>query len=179
MRTPSQLFESAVAWLRDNYDDFGFEQERDVVWTVRTHLLAEIRKENRPFRVRSGYRITPTIRESADLVILDDRDLVHVAVEFKYEPDHSRTDIDARKFPAVFWGAAPSEEKNSVGHDVKRVRQFVEAGGARAAYAIFVDEGGHFRHREPFPGSKWLDWGKRTPEGHSVSVLWSRWPVDE
>lgn len=165
--------------LRDNYDDFGFEQERDVVWTVRTHLLAEIRKENRPFRVLSGNRITPTIRESADLVILDESDLVHVAVEFKYEPDHSRTDIDARKFPVVFWGAAPSEERNSVGHVVKRVRQFVEAGGARAAYAIFVDEGGHFRHREPFPGSKWIDWGQRTPEGHSVSILWSRWPADE
>lgn len=179
MSTASALFEESFAWLRDNYDDFGFEQERDLVWTIRTHLLAEIRKGDLPFRVFSGYRITPAVRESADLVIVDDTDVVQVAVEFKYEPDHARTDIDARKLPVVFWGAAPSEAKNSVGHDVRRARQFVETGGARAAYAIFVDEGGHFRHREPFTGSKWIDWGKKTPEGHSISILWSRWPADE
>lgn len=178
MTTPPELFESSVAWLRENYDDFGFEQERDLVWTVRTHLLAEIRKENLPLEVFSGYRITPAVRESSDLVIVDGTGVVQVAAEFKYEPDHARTDIDARKFPVVFWGVAPSEEKNSVGHDVKRVRQFVETGGARVGYAIFVDESGHFRHRDPFPGSRWIDWGKRTPEGHSVSILWSRLPEE-
>jgi hypothetical protein len=174
--TPAELFESSVAWLRENYDDFGFEQERDLVWTVRTHLLAKIRKEDLPFTVFSGYRITQTVRESADLAILEESGVVEVAAEFKYEPAHARTDIDPKKLPVVFWGAAPSEEKGSVGHDVRRVKQFVESGGARIAYALFVDEGGHFRHRDPFPNSRWIDWGKRTPEGHSVSILWSRWP---
>lgn len=180
MTTPAELFESSVAWLRENYDDFGFEQERDLVWTVRSHLLAEIRKKDLPFTVFSGYRITPTVRESADLAIVEDSGVVEVAAEFKYEPDHARTDIYAGKMnpSVVFWGAAPSEERGSVGHDIRRIRQFVENSGARVAYALFVDEGGYFRHRDPFPGSRWIDWGQRTPEGHSVSILWSRWPED-
>lgn len=180
MPTAPKLFEESIEWLKDNYDEFGFEQERDLVWTVRTHLLGVIRKERLPLAVFSGYRVAPSIRESADLVIVDEAGAVDVAAEFKYEPDHARTEIQAKKMnpSVVFWGAAPSEERGSVGHDVRRIRQFVETEAVATAYAVFVDEGGYFRHRDPFPHSRWIDWGKRTPEGHEVSILWSRWPED-
>jgi hypothetical protein len=49
-------------------------------------------------------------------------------------------------------------------------------GAARAAFAIFVDEGGYFRHRPAHPGATWLDWEAREPGGASPSVLWVRWP---
>jgi hypothetical protein len=29
-----ELFEEAIEWLRENYDEFGFDMERDVVWTI-------------------------------------------------------------------------------------------------------------------------------------------------
>ena len=44
---------------------------------------------------------------------------------------------------------------------------------------MFVDEGSHFRHRKAHAGSQWIDWQARTPEGHKVALLWSRWPADE
>jgi hypothetical protein len=91
--------------------------------------------------------------QSADLVIRNDHGSVEVVAEFKYEPSHRRTDIQPEKLPVVFWGEAPSERgQGSVGDDVDRIRRFVEAGKATVAYAPFIDESGHFRHRRPFPG---------------------------
>jgi hypothetical protein len=81
---------------------------------------------------------------------------VLVAAEFKYEPSHVRPEFHAQpgKLPVVFWGA------EGVAKDVARIRQFVEAGTARSAFAMFTDEGRHFRFRAraPHPGSTWLDW---------------------
>ena len=180
MTRSSDLFEDAIAWLQENYDNLGFEQERDIVWTLRTQLLGTIRKEALPLQVFTGYRVVPGVRESADLVITNEMGRVDVAVEFKYEPAHSRRDLQPAKMnpSVVFWGAAPSEKSNGVGHDVERIRRFVESGLVEVAYAVFVDEGRHFRHREPFPGSRWVDWEARTPEGHAISILWARWPEE-
>lgn len=164
MNEATTLFEDAMAWLREHYADYRFFTERDIVWTVQMRLITEIDDQGLPYRVFNDYRMLPGKRRglSADLVILHD-DLVEVAIEFKYEPSHKRTDIPPDKFDVVSWSS------DGVGKDVQRVHEFVSKGKTGVAYAVFIDEGQHFRHRSPHPGSEWIEWEPSGP-----SVLWSR-----
>ena len=98
---------------------------------------------------------------SADLVIVNPSGRIHVAVEFKYEPSHMRTDIPKNKFPVVAWG------KEGVAKDIKRITQFVNEADVESAYFILIDEAGFFKNRPPHPGSKWKKWFADT------WVLWS------
>ena len=163
----TELFENAMDWLREHYGEYRFFAERDVVWTVQKHILATIEDAQLPYRVFNDLTISKGIR--ADLAILD-AGSIEVAVEFKYEPSHSRSterggDIWPTKLDpsVVFWTGA-----GSVAKDVQRTREYVEQGKAKAAYSVFIDEGGEFSHRNPHPGSEWRDWG----EGRWA--LWSR-----
>ena len=164
MKTATELFEEALKWLRRNYVRFRFFAERDVVWTVQVRLMEAIEQERLPFRVFNDYPMLAGKRRSlsADLAILGQDSLVELAAEFKYEPAHSRDDIQRQKFPVVIWG------RSGVGKDVERVQEFVEKGRAEVAYAMLIDEGGYFRNRAPHPGSEWVDWG------NGVWVLFSR-----
>lgn len=143
---PSMLIEEAIAWLQEHYNDFRFYTERDIVWTVQNHLVNRIDKESLPYRIYNDYPMLPGQR--ADIVITKNGS-VDVAMEFKYEPSHVRSGMDIlpSKFPVVFW------DRDGVGKDVGRVREFVSQGRSRVGYSIFIDEGGYFRHRSPHPGS--------------------------
>ena len=159
-----EIFEGAIRWLQHRYTDFRFFAERDIVWTVQERIAREIASSDSPYRVFNDHTIWGGTR--ADLVILDG-DSIEVAAEFKYEPSHARRadrggDIWPSKLDpsVVCWG--------SVERDVQRVREYVEQGNVNAAFSIFVDEGGHFRYRDPHPGSEWIDWGR------NVSILWSK-----
>ena len=168
MTTATELFDNALVWFAEHYGNWRFFQERDLVWVLQTRVTEDIAKNNLPYRVFHGHKIRDG--ESADLAILQADESVQVAAEFKYEPSHGRSskaggDIWAVKFPVVFWTGIGSVEK-----DVQRVKNYVEAGKAKAGYSIFVDEGRHFRGRDPFPGSEWVDWQS------GVSVLRSRTP---
>ena len=168
MPTAAELFENALAWLKERYEDYRFFQERDLVWVLQTRLAGKIASQCLPYRVFNDYGIIGVGR--ADLALLDSGDSVAVAAEFKYEPSHARNakqggDIWPTKFPVVF-----RDKDGSVEKDVQRTRNYVGLGKAKVAYSIFIDERGHFRARDPFPGSEWVDW----PSG--VSVLWSRMP---
>ena len=169
------LFEDAVAWLQRHYEKFEFWTERDIVWTVQTHLRRIIADRRLPWMLLNDYPMLPRLRRSlsADLVIRDAVGEVLVAAEFKYEPSHDRIEFRtmAGKLPVVFWGM------EGVAKDVVRIREFVEAGKARAAFAVFIDEGRYFRHRPAHPGADWRDWRPTLPEGRSPSVLWARWPA--
>jgi hypothetical protein len=169
MSEASRLFEESMEWLRQNYPGFRFFVERDVVWTLQLRLSELAKARALPFRVFNDYPILPGNRRSlcADIAILNRQDKVEVAVEFKYEPCHKRTDIWPTKFPVVFWN------DDGVGKDVKRVHEFVEKGAVRVAYAVFIDEGGAFRSRTPHPGSRWVDWTLTGAESRRVSVLWT------
>lgn len=115
----------------------------------------------------------PRRARSADLVIRDEGSKeVLVAAEFKYEPSHRRAEILAQpgKLPVVFWGS------DGVAKDVARIQEFVQAGAACQAFAVFIDEGSYFRHRPAHPGSAWLDWKSSRPSSPSPSVLWARSP---
>jgi hypothetical protein len=170
----SAIFEETVAWLREHYDQFQFWVERDLVWTVQTHLKELISERQLGYEVFNDYPLLPGPRRalSADLVIRGPVKEVLIAVEFKYEPSHRRAEFRALpgKLPVVFWGV------DGVAKDIARIRRFVEAGAARMAFAIFIDEGRYFRHRPAHPEATWLDWDASEPENASPSVLWTRCP---
>ncbi len=165
MLTAAELFEQTLEWFRMHYSDYHFFVERDLVWTLQTHLKKLVEATRAPYLVFNDYPILPGTRRSlsADLVLVDQHtNLIEVAAEFKYEPSHRREDVLASKLPVVFWG------DDGVGKDVKRVQEFVELRKVHTAYTVFVDEGGAFYHRQPHPGSRWISWE------NGVWVLYSR-----
>jgi hypothetical protein len=167
----ARVFEESIAWLGDTYDERPFFVERDVVYAVQVQVWSLIRERGLSWEVFNDYPMLPGPRRafSADIAIRDESGQVLLAAEFKYEPDHSRPDLLAHKFPVVAF--------ESVLKDVDRIKQFVEAGKAAIAYAVFVDEGTFFRKRPVQPGSSWIDWQTETPEGRRTSILWSHWPI--
>ena len=161
------LFQNAMEWLLQHYVEYRFFTERDVVWTVQQRIAEEIKRTGAPYRIFNDHTVLPRIR--SDLAILDG-DSVEVAIEFKYEPSHKRRadrggDIWPTKLEpsVVFWSGEGSVEK-----DVLRIKDYVEKKEARVAYSVFIDEGGRFRHREPHPGSQWIDCDDE------LSVHWSK-----
>lgn len=95
---------------------------------------------------------------------MNNEGIAEVVAEYKYEPSHERADIPSSKFPVVFWG------KDGVGKGIHRIRKFVTEGKAKKGYSIFIDEGGYFKHREPHPGSEWINWG------NGIWILFSTYP---
>lgn len=155
------LFESTMDWLRGAYGEHRFFLERDIVWTAQLRLLQEVEQANLPYRVLNDYTLFRGTR--ADLAILNGG-AVEVAAEFKYEPSRARSgEFGPGKFPAVFWTGDGSVEK-----DVQRVHDYAAQGNAKTAYAVFIDEGGYFRRRDPHPGGEWRDWD------NGVSALWTK-----
>ena len=151
------LFEGALRWLQRSYSAHRFFTERDIVWTLQLRMLQEVAEAGLTHRVFNDHTISGRTR--TDLAILDG-DSVAVAAEFKYEPSHTRRadqggDIWPSKFDVVSWTGDGSVEE-----DIRRVRDYVERSNAQQAFSIFIDEGGRFRHRNPYPGSEWLDWGQ-------------------
>jgi hypothetical protein len=155
------LFEDSISWLRENYGNFRFFAERDIVWTLQTHIMAKIAADEPTYRIYHNFTILPG--KTVDLAIFKPDNSVALVAEFKYEPAHSRKfkDIQTTKFPVVFWD-------EGVGKDMERIQDFVSKGKTESAYLLFIDEGGSFRWREPFTGSKWVDWE------NGISVLWSK-----
>ena len=155
------LFENTMDRLRDAYGEHRFFVERDIVWTVQLRLLQEAEQASLPYRVLNDYALFGKTR--ADLAILSGG-AVEVAAEFKYEPSHARSgEFGPGKFPVVAWTG-----EGSVAKDVQRVHDYAAQGNAKTAYAVFIDEGGYFRRRDPHPGGEWRDWG------NGVSALWTK-----
>jgi len=175
--TASALIEEAVDWLREHYGEFEFWVARDLIWTVQTHVRQMVRERELPYLVLNDYPMLAGSRRSlsADLVVRHRPTGAMVAAEFKYEPAHWRTEFMATPgmLPVQVWGA------EGVAKYVGRIRAFVEEGAASVAFAVFVDEGRYFRHRQAHPGSRWVDWDPATSGGAAPSVLWSRWPEVE
>ncbi|MGH3262474.1 MAG: hypothetical protein ACRDNS_10790 [Trebonia sp.] len=172
--TALALFEEALGWLREHYLEFEFSVERDLVWTMQTHLRRVVAERGLPYLVLSDYPMLAGSRRAmcADMVVRDRPTGAIVAAEFRYEPAHRRTEFLAMpsKIPVAAWGA------EGVAKDMGRIRAFVREGAASAALSVFIDEGRYFRHRPPHPGSDWIDWDGATSGGVAPSVLLSRWP---
>jgi len=155
MSEAEHLANLALAWLRDHYNDHCFFLERDVVWTLQRRIESNIRESNSQLRVFNDYPMIPGPRRSlsTDLAIVSAQNCVELAIEFKYEPCHRRTDLLKQKLPVVIWGT------EGVRKDVERVRQYVGSGKAQTARSYFIDEGGFFARRPPHAGSVWIPWG--------------------
>jgi hypothetical protein len=67
------LFEKVIAWLQDHYSEFEFWVERDLVWTIQSHLGQVIKERSLPYSVINDYPIHPGVgrARSVDLVIRD------------------------------------------------------------------------------------------------------------
>ena len=170
------LFEDAVAWLRDGYSTRRFFQEYEIAWLARCRILDLIAERELPYIAYHNHPVIPGYK--VDLAIIDPTGLnpiVLEAVEWKYEPDHSR----ARDFRRSQLDPCVTEWVYIV-KDVERIHECVRrfnpltGTGARSAYSVLIDEGGFHRRRHPVAptGSRWLEWPcPAIAEGH-VSVLW-------
>jgi hypothetical protein len=154
MSEAETLADQAIDWLRDHYDEFEFFVERDLVWTVQRRLHELVRQTKSEIRVHNDFSMIPGPRRSlsTDIALLSPDGVVLLAMEFKYEPSHRRTDVFRQKLPVVFWGS------DGVAKDVERARLFVSQERALVARSYFIDEGGYFAHRSAHPGSSWISW---------------------
>lgn len=172
--TAEKLFEMTLDWLKLNYGDYEFFAERDLVWTMQNKLRAITIADNLSFKVYNDFPIIKAMRRSltTDLAILNERNEVEVAVEFKYEPDHQRgTGATKSIWPSklspsvVFWG------KEGVAKDVERAKRYVDQKKSKLGIAVFIDEGRLFRHRHPHLGTKWIDWDCSGRNPRKISLL--------
>jgi hypothetical protein len=134
-----------------------FFMERDIVWTLQTRIFMQLQQYGTPYRVFNDYPMLPAKHRalSTDIAILDtESSAVEVAVEFKYEPDHQRTDILKNKFPVNDWA--------SIEHDIFRITEFVRNGKAKIGISILIDEGGFFKARPRLQSHKWENWTGNT-----------------
>ena len=163
----AELFENAMAYLKENYGKFRFFKERDVVEKVEILLNRGIESFRLPYRVELEHSILPSTR--ADLVIFSAFGSAEVAAEFKYEPAPDRStdrggDLWYSKLETsvVSW--------SDVEKDIERVWKYVDQDRVDVAYSVLVDEGGrlHRSHRQPPQDSEWVSWG------HGRWVLWSQ-----
>ena len=166
-----QLFEEVVAWLEANYKSYHFFEERDIVWTMQTHMLSEIGKHNLDFKIYDNHKCVKD--KHADLAILNGNLTIDTLIEVKYEPDHTRANIDiySKKFPRVYWN---NKRYGGVEPDIDRIRNLVRQGIAKTGYSIFIDEGSHFATKSEPEGSVWVEWGTSPYSNKKISVLVSK-----
>lgn len=155
--TAEELFESALSYLEKNYSKETFFTERDLVWTIQKYLIKTISEKKLPFCVISEYRLMPN--EIADLAIMENKlsnikkyQPVNIAIEFKYEPNQIRKDIDipSGKFPVTDW--------KEITIDIDRIENFVYDGKAKIGYAILIDEGGRYKSKPIENKTKLIEW---------------------
>src|SRR5258708_170515 len=201
-----KIFEDAKQWLVEHYTDYHFFTERDLVWILQNRLLDNIKKEALPYRVFYNFEMYPENKGrkkkqqcqddekqerttmSADLAIMNNANIVEVAVEFKYEPSHLRSydpqlsrshrkqkkatippdcfinsvaelpSIWHGKFPVAFWFARSAGKSGSIEKDLERVKKCVEDYKAGFAYTNFIDEGGYYRYNKGYEPFPGSNW---------------------
>jgi hypothetical protein len=173
------LFNETMKYIENNYDNFNFFVERDIVWTIQKYMANLISINKLPYEIYNDYPIVKGKQrsKSVDLAIvkngilykdvLDGKQQIELAIEFKYEPSKMRKDICTHKLPVVFW--------NKVIEDVDRINNFVTTGTAKNAIAIFIDEYGRYKktNYKYTNISRWIEWGNYNKTEYNVSVLWS------
>lgn len=169
MKKSEELLLSTMEWIKSRYPEFRFVMERDLVWTIQKQLVDLISANQLPLRVYNDYPMLPSTHRSlsVDLAIVNDKNLVELAVEFKFEPSHKRKDITSGKFPVV--------SKEGVQKDILRAYEFIEKEKADVTYSVFLDEGGYFLTKiHSDHQSRWIDWGKYDSPIFNVHMLITR-----
>ena len=173
-----RLFWDTIESIRADYAMYNFYVERDFVWTVQKQLKRRIQNSGLPFTVYNDYPMErgPRRSKSVDLAVIplasdsfdirDGRESAEFVAEFKFEPSRERpNDICLHKLPVTAW--------KDIQNDVERVHRFVKDGKAKAAAALFVDEYGRHRAKNPDSLSEWMDWGSYDTDSLNVSALYT------
>jgi hypothetical protein len=165
------LFRDAIDWLGAHYGSQVFYFERDIAYTLQSHLVARVAAERLPFRVYNDYPIIPGQYRSlsADLALVSTSKDVLLAAEFRYEPCHRRLDLLKTKLPVTIWA--------DLVKDTKRVRQFVIEGRAKVAYAVCIDEGNYLAKRDLSIYEEHRVWPGEPHHHHPISFLMTRRPL--
>lgn len=157
-----RIFEEVFNKFKENYRENFFYTERDVVWTIQKGLKEKF-EEGGEYEVFNDYPLLEGGRraKSTDLVIRNKKTKeIEVAIEFKYEPNHNRKEIDIpkKKFNVVSW--------NGVTKDKEKINELKKGDKCKIAIAIFIDEGGHFSKKFP-ENNKYEFWENK------LSILWN------
>ncbi len=182
MNDAVRIFESALDWLRDHYDDYLFRKEEDVVTVLWGQMVRMAGEENLPLVIDYEQNFPVSFgRLQCDIVVFGPGRKLLLCVEVKYEPARSRPDIVNRALKHS------RPEHLLPGHglkghrcDIERIPYYVQEVGAEIAYAVLVDENSyHFSRmsKEQIPGgTSWIKWGAKTPEGFDTAIMISRFP---
>lgn len=181
-----EIFEKSLNWLKENYENFDFFRERDIVWTLQNKISDLIKINRLNYKVYEEYPILPGNNRSVtvDLAIMEKSfiprqgKLIEVVAEFKYEPSKLRENIlgyfyseegkKKTRFPIIFYN------NKGIKKDIIRIKDYISKGLAKTAYLIFFDEGKQFRHKKPFEGSEWKDWKMKGIKFNKISILWMK-----
>jgi hypothetical protein len=165
------IFRGAVDWLGKHYGEHVFYVERDIIFTLQTHMVEQVRSDQLPLRVYNDFPMIAGLRRSlsADLALVaTPGDRVLLAAEFKYEPCHRRLDLLKNKLPVTVW--------SEIVHDTERAQQFIEPGRAKIAYAICIDEGNYLAKRDLSAYGDHLEWAGQPHHDHNIAVHLLRVP---
>lgn len=165
------MFERAFEQLVNDYDQYRFFCERDIEWVLQLALRRDIERRGHDLAVFNAYAISPgqwldlAVR-SPSLVAASfgatPSDAIPLGIELKYEPSHARRDILPSKFDVC--------DFNDVCRDVDRIVAWAAAGCIEEGFAVFIDEGGRFKHRPAHPQGEW-----RTMVASSGSTIFVHW----
>ena len=64
MTEAAQMFEEAIRWLRDTYDERPYFIERDIVYTVQLNLWERIRESGLDWSVFNDYPMLPGLGDT-------------------------------------------------------------------------------------------------------------------
>lgn len=164
------LFRDTLAWLGADYGRQVFYVERDLAYTLQSHLVQRVESEHLPYRIYNDYPMIAGLRRSlsADLAIVSSSNEALVAAEFKYEPCHRRLDLLQNKLPVTVWAG--------IKKDTTRAVEFVNLNKTKVAYAVCVDEGNHLAKRDLSIYQEHLHWTGWPHHNHQIAVHISRQP---
>lgn len=163
MSNTYQLFEYVLNDIKENYFNFGFYAERDIVWTFQKKLIKKIEEDKLPLVVINDYGLlkAPNRSKSVDLAIINKKvgaisrwQKSESVIEFKYEPDKSRAgdDIPDCKFPVTSW--------NGILKDIERIKEFKLKNLTDIAISILFDEEGRYINMTIPKESVWIKGSK-------------------
>lgn len=185
MNDASRLFETALQWLRENYGDFLFRKEDDVVTVLWTQMVRRAKAENLAFYVDYEQNFPVSFgRLQCDIVVFDTDHRPLLCLEVKYEPSRKRPDIAKRALKhSRPQHLLPGHGLKGHRCDIERIPYYVHEVGAEVAYAVLIDEDSYHCSRMAnlvLPlGTNWIRWGAKTSDGFDTAVMLSRFPTPE
>src|SRR5580692_7765993 len=89
MTPAGKLFESALEWLRENYDEFLFRNENDIVTVLWARMVKVVKAQGLPFEVDYEQSFSvPSFgrRLQCDIVVFGANRKPLACIEVKFEP---------------------------------------------------------------------------------------------